>query len=74
MSYWTHSICILCYRIQYGNQVVPYKMTKETPLENCCFCGSQHQSGIYVREAPAGLWCKAEKGIHVNDARQDASN
>jgi hypothetical protein len=46
-SQWTHSICDDCWKQREPNRE-PVRITDTDP-EPCCFCGQEHQSGIYVR-------------------------
>jgi hypothetical protein len=62
MSRWTHSICEDCYyklREERDWAKLPSRLREPEP-ENCCYCGHQHQSGIYVRDDPNLVACKGE--------------
>lgn len=50
---WTHSICDLCWskRCKQRNEGGQEPSRLKLPYwQVCCFCGSSHNSGIYVRE------------------------
>jgi RNase P subunit RPR2 len=57
MSKWNHSICEDCWqRLHLGRQpVVLHEKYVET--QTCCYCGKEHRSGIFVREAPDSVRC-----------------
>jgi hypothetical protein len=50
MSKWNHSICDPCW-IERSLQREAVRL-REPRVEQCCFCGKKHKSGIYVREDP----------------------
>jgi hypothetical protein len=65
MSRWTHSCCDGCwpaYAEKIGRAgVLPMRMRTNVPKEKCCYCGVEHQSGVYVRDDPETTSCK---GMH----------
>jgi hypothetical protein len=64
MSYWTHLICEQCWAILHPGKPAVKLHGVEDP---CCFCGALTSSGIYVREASAGLHCKGTGPVHQGD-------
>lgn len=50
MGRWVHSTCTTCWNAQNPDRVA-VRLHDAKP-ETCCFCGSTHQSGIYVRHDP----------------------
>lgn len=61
LSKWIHSICVECWNARNsGHEPVRLKAIYRT-ADSCCFCGHQHKSGIFIRQAPDKLMCK---GIH----------
>ena len=63
MSRWQHSICDTCWQRREPDRE-PIRLRDAKP-ETCCFCGAEHESGIYVRENWAFLLCRGETGIHA---------
>lgn len=53
MSQWTHAQCNLCWDKANPNRE-PFVINGAV-LEDCCFCGEQTRSGIYVRHDPNTL-------------------
>jgi hypothetical protein len=63
MSNWTHSVCADCWK-----KMNPDRQPCRVVLadqERCCFCGTIHRSGIYVRKNPADMECN---GLHEDIA------
>ena len=56
MSRWTHSICVECWNKQ--NPARSASRAGGGEPDVCCWCGKQHDSGIYVRSDPEELRCK----------------
>jgi hypothetical protein len=49
---WNHLICDRCWEARNPGRIA-YRVIKDTGrLRNCCFCGSLHSSGIWVRQDP----------------------
>lgn len=74
MSEWNHSICNECWTAGFGIEPGSGRSAPLTPVrlvdpkkEVCCFCGKEHQSGIYVRKNPEMLQCKGKTGIHKGE-------
>lgn len=67
-SPFDHSICDGCWRKEFPARE-PHRMiadaspAKTATLEQCCFCGEIHTSGIYIRRHPLKCPCK---GVHAN--------
>lgn len=62
---WRHSICDACWEKKNPSRVPHKLVTAVLEPENCCFCGEMHESGIYLREHPTGLWCGGTRGVHA---------
>ena len=58
MSRWTHSLCPSCWERLKGNR--PPVTAVDKQYQNCCLCGGQHKSGIFVRGNPTEYICKGE--------------
>jgi hypothetical protein len=67
---WRHSICEACWNEKNPGRepVVVREEFRDEQAEMCCFCGRGHNSGIYVREDPAGLHCAGVYGVHAEAA------
>lgn len=60
MSRWTHAICDECYETESEkDDALPEKPVRlrYPSKEDCCFCGQQTESGIYIRKDPAQVKC-----------------
>lgn len=63
MSRWNHSICWNCWKRQEGERE-PVRVVN--PKEGaCCFCGTPHASGIFVRRDPDSMQCDHAKAEGV---------
>ena len=62
MSAWVHAVCDSCWKASDSRE--PHRVVKIVP-ENCCFCGEETRSGIYVRLDPANpkLRCQGEHAV-----------
>jgi hypothetical protein len=60
MSEWTHSICEDCWDKEHPERKAHRLSLGDEAM--CCYCGTIHNSGIYVREDPDKLPCK---GVHT---------
>ena len=67
MSKWTHSICEECWTLKRG-PLTPTRMKEEyREKELCCFCGKEHESGIYLRGDPHLTGCQGRGLVHERD-------
>lgn len=69
MSRWTHSICDDCWTKREGDRT-PHRVRfpEDGPNQShCCFCGNHHSSGIYTREDPNEVACKAQGPEHEEE-------
>lgn len=71
MSDWTHSICAPCWNAMHAATPERHAaLDKEVGDEDvCCWCTSEHASGIYLRQAPGAVRCGGRGGTH-GEARQ----
>jgi hypothetical protein len=51
MATMTHSICDDCW-VQDKPDRKAFRVPVPRDIETCCFCGVEHQSGIYIRAEP----------------------
>lgn len=67
MSRWTHGICRPCFDLRHPGRV-PSALV-EPCTEPCCFCGTDTDAGLYVREDPASskLVCNGTGPAHSGD-------
>ncbi len=63
MSKWNHNMCDDCWGEQNPNGREPIRIVTRI-VENCCYCGRETISGIYVRDDPEALSCKGEHAEH----------
>lgn len=49
---WTHPICDLCWGNRHRHREPSRLVDTARQLEKCCDCGSETQSGIYIRISP----------------------
>jgi hypothetical protein len=70
-SQWTHSICEQCW-VGKNPGREPHRVVRESRFnadkELCCYCGREHQSGIFVREDPSSVACAGISGYHKGEA------
>lgn len=66
---WTHLVCTMCWN---ARQIVEIaKITPASPedfdddAEPCCACGTMTSSGIYVRDYPEKMKCRAGGPAHA---------
>jgi len=48
---WTQPVCAKCFDDEHPFRH-PVRVTNP-PAVNCCYCGTMHRSGIYVRVDPS---------------------
>lgn len=63
MSKWLHSICDRCWKKR-SPDFEPHRLV-DADEERCCFCGSAHYGGIFIRLSPDTPELKC-KGDHSN--------
>ena len=56
---WTQPICDLCWRSEEGDRDAPRLTPQFRSIEQCCMCGKDTLSGIYVRRDPATVYFPA---------------
>lgn len=57
---WNHSCCDTCWLQRCRAAGEPDRVATRVRLDRfqpCCFCGTWHGSGIYIRQDPATLSC-----------------
>ncbi len=57
MSNWNHRMCEVCWAQRHPEGRVPVRLMEPRPIEICCFCAGETQSGIFVRQDPKTLQC-----------------
>lgn len=57
MSKWTHSICWACWELKNPSRIAHRIIPAVARTEQCCFCGTIHRTGIYVRQEPSKPYC-----------------
>lgn len=58
MVSWTHPICDACWTLR-NKGYEPGRLKPEHREElECCFCGKNTKSGIYIREDPKLIDCR----------------
>ncbi len=62
MSRWNHSLCDECW-----DKREPTRKPLRVLDSQCCQCGTQHKSGIFVRADPDAMPCKGEGDEHAED-------
>ncbi len=60
MSHWNHSICDVCWSRLYPDREPVTIVPDYRHVEQCCYCGGEHCSGIYFRAEPQKLHCQGK--------------
>ncbi len=66
MAGWNHSICSACWEKREPDRY-PLRVSDDV-LEECCFCGTAHASGIYVRGDPQFMKCQHAEPVSEGSA------